>query len=87
MREFFSSVSTKGQITLPAEVRSRLGLRPKDIVSIRLEEAGVLVRPAAATLAAGFQSIPPLKTPRGLEEMTEIAADEQAEEAVQENEP
>ena len=82
MKEFLSSISTKGQITLPAEIRSRLGLKPKDKVAISIAEDGVVVKPARADLRAGFGSIPALKTPRTLEQLTEIAADEHAEQAV-----
>ena len=84
MKEFLSSVSAKGQITLPAEVRSRLGLKPKDKVAFFIEEEGVLVKPAGADVKAGFQSIPALKPARTLEEMTEIAAEEHAREAARE---
>jgi antitoxin PrlF len=84
MKEYVSSISPKGQITLPAEVRTRLGLKPKDKVAICMEEEKVIVRAALADLEAGFQSIPALKERRTLEEMTEIAAEEHAEEAARE---
>ena len=87
MKEFLSSVSSKGQITLPAELRGRLGLKAKDKVAIHIAEEGIVVRPAQLDLKAGFQSIPALKPSRSLEEMTEIAAEEHAEEAAREGTP
>ncbi len=40
-------VSSRGQITLPAEVRERLGIRPGSVVILEEQEGGVMVRPAA----------------------------------------
>jgi AbrB family looped-hinge helix DNA binding protein len=84
MKEFLSSVSTKGQVTLPAEIRARLGIKPKDTVILSLEDEGVILRPTQVSLKAGFRSIPALKPSRSLEEMTEMAAEEHAEEAAKE---
>jgi AbrB family looped-hinge helix DNA binding protein len=39
-----STVSAKGQITLPGPVREKLGLRPGTPVQFELREDGVLVR-------------------------------------------
>jgi AbrB family looped-hinge helix DNA binding protein len=39
-----SVVSTKGQVTLPAEVRTRLGLTVGTPVQFELREGGVLLR-------------------------------------------
>src|SRR3712207_3105435 len=67
-REYLSSVSPKGQITLPLDVRQQLGLKAKDKVRIRLQQDGVRVSPAHSTLEASFQAIPPLATPLTVEE-------------------
>jgi AbrB family looped-hinge helix DNA binding protein len=45
-----SIVSSKGQITLPAEVREKLGLLPGTIVHFELQEGGVFVRKGAPGL-------------------------------------
>ena len=58
MKEAFSSVSPKGQITLPVEFRRMLGLRPKDKVSIEIEEGKLTVRPARYTLESVVGSVP-----------------------------
>jgi antitoxin PrlF len=41
-----SSVSSKGQVTIPQEVRTRLGLRPGDRVEFVAEGDKTIVRPA-----------------------------------------
>jgi antitoxin PrlF len=43
-----STVSSKGQITLPAAVREKLGLVPGTPVEFQLRETGVLVRKGGA---------------------------------------
>jgi len=39
-----STISSKGQITVPAEVREKLGLVPGTVVQFELREGGVLLR-------------------------------------------
>lgn len=39
-----STVSSKGQITIPAEARDRLGLEPGTAVVFEIVEGGVLIR-------------------------------------------
>jgi antitoxin PrlF len=41
-----STISSKGQITVPQEVRKRLGLQPGDRVEFVQEEARTVIRPA-----------------------------------------
>ena len=39
MREYVATVTSKGQLTLPVEVRRRLGIDPGDRVTIVVDEA------------------------------------------------
>lgn len=78
MRELKSSVSPKGQITLPLEVRRRWGIKAKDSVTIRVEDEVVTLAPARSTLASIYRSVPALPQQLSVEEMTEIAAEEHA---------
>ncbi len=41
-----STVSEKGQITLPASFRKKLGIRPHDRVVIEGDERAIVIRPA-----------------------------------------
>jgi AbrB family looped-hinge helix DNA binding protein len=63
MQEFESRVGQKGQITLPAELRHRLGIKPKDTVRIIPVEGGVKVVPRTSKMARPFGSVKPLQTP------------------------
>ena len=38
-------VSNKGQITLPAAIRRKLGISPNSQVEVRATEQGILIRP------------------------------------------
>lgn len=39
------TVSDKGQITLPTEVRRKLGLKPKSCVDVKVRGSEIVVRP------------------------------------------
>lgn len=84
MKEQFSSVSPKGQITLPIAVRRLLGIKPKDKVAFIVEEQGVRIAPAHSRLAENFQIVPPLRQPLTWKEIETAAHDEHAQHAAKE---
>ncbi|MGH2585657.1 MAG: AbrB/MazE/SpoVT family DNA-binding domain-containing protein [Dehalococcoidia bacterium] len=84
MKAYGSSVSPKGQITLPIEVRRRWRLKPKDLVVIHVEEEVVTVTPARSPVDETYGVLPPLPRPMTIEEMTALAAEEHAQETADE---
>jgi len=84
IQEYESSVSPKGQITIPLEVRKRLGIKPRDKVTIHVEDELVTLAPARASLELIHQSVPALPRNLTTEEMTQIAADEHAQDVARE---
>lgn len=44
-------VSSKGQLTVPVDIREALGLEQGDVVSFELQGAGALLRPARTPAA------------------------------------
>ena len=42
----FSTITSKGQLTVPQEIRKRLGLQTGDRVEFVMEESRTIVRPA-----------------------------------------
>lgn len=76
---YTSSVSQKGQITLPAALRRELDIEAKDIVVLALESGKIQVEAAKSRLHAVYQSIPALDPPREWGEITKIAWDDFAE--------
>jgi AbrB family looped-hinge helix DNA binding protein len=84
VREFESSLSPKGQITVPIELRRRWGLKPKDRVAIQVADEIVTLVPIRSPVDETYGVLPPLSQPLSVEEMTAIAADEHAEETAHE---
>jgi AbrB family looped-hinge helix DNA binding protein len=61
MRRYTSSVSPKGQVTIPAEVRRRFRIGPRDRVTFEVEGNVVRLVPAEFTLESAHASVPPLR--------------------------
>lgn len=79
-----STLTRKGQVTIPQEIRASLGLKPRDRVIFELSDGVVTLRPAASGLLAGYGAVAPLHRPedfRALREAFEegVAADVVAE--------
>lgn len=58
-----SSVTTKGQVTIPAELRARLGIKPGDRVGFVETDGKVEIRRQENRVAAAFGM---LKAPKGV---------------------
>ncbi len=67
---YTSSVSQKGQITLPVELRKELEIEPKDVVVIALEDGKIQIESAKARLRSVYQSVPALDPPSEWSDIT-----------------
>ncbi len=63
MAEYVTTVTQKGQVTIPGELRRVLGLKPKDKVAFELVEGEVRLRPIKSAVLASYGSVKPLKPP------------------------
>jgi len=81
MREFTASVTERGQVTIPAEVRRLLGISKRDKVSFVVEDGKVTVRRPRFTIETAFMSIPALDPP--LQDVDEAIRQAKEERAVQ----
>src|SRR3990172_12821009 len=79
MKEIVTTMTQRGQVTVPAEVRRMLGLHPRDKVAFTIDEGEVKLLPARFTLASVYRSVPPLAHPASDEEMGRIAKEERAQ--------
>jgi AbrB family looped-hinge helix DNA binding protein len=79
--QFYSSLSPKGQVTIPLAIRRLLKLQPRDRIEFRILDDQVVIAPARSALAAHYQSIPPLGTRMGDEEAIRLAIEEHASDA------
>ena len=82
MRDFVGSVSPKGQVTIPQEMREKLGIKPRDRVIFSLDEGGLRITSLRSRLDAAYQSVPALDPPRAWGEVTAIAHEEHAQNLV-----
>ena len=79
IREFESSISAKGQITLPVALRKKLAVKPKDKIVFRVVGDAVTLAASHSSLDRVYMSLPALKTPKSLAEMRKIYQQEHAQ--------
>jgi len=84
MREIVATITQRGQVTVPAEVRRLLGLKPRGKVAFAIDEGEVRLVPARFTLESAYQSVPPLKRKLSDKEMITIAKEERAQQMARE---
>ena len=82
MRQITSSVTSKGQATIPVEVRRLLGIEPGDKIAFILEEDGVRVARPRSFVAETAGAVKGKYPPPTIDELKEAAARAIAEEAV-----
>jgi len=74
--EYISSVTSKGQVTIPAVIREKLGIGLRDKVIFRIVDDRVEVEPLPMTLAEAYGSVTPLNQPEDFAELRRIAREE-----------
>lgn len=83
-QEYFSSVSPKGQITLPAEIRRLLGVNPRDKVAIVMRGETITVEKRETDLHSAYMVFPALKNKLSDREVTDIAREEHLQHVAEE---
>lgn len=85
-RQYTATVTQRGQVTIPAEVRRQLGLERGDKVIFAVEDGRVSLHRPALTLDQVFGSVPALPgtTTEDFEAQIEAAKEEIAERTVRE---
>jgi antitoxin PrlF len=68
MKALVASITQRSQVTIPAEVRRKLGLKPRDKVAFVIEGDQVRLEPVAFTLETAFGCVTPLARPGDFEE-------------------
>ena len=79
MTDITMTVTQRGQVTIPAEVRRVLGVKPRDKVTFTIEGKEVRLAPAAFTLSSAYGSVEPSKRPEDFEELSRAAKEAKAE--------
>ena len=79
MKEITTTITQRGQVTIPAEVRRVLGVKPKDKVAFTIENNEVRLTPASFTLESAYGSVMPSRRPENFDEISRIAKETKAE--------
>ena len=80
MRQFTTTTTQRNQVTIPAEVRRTLGIKPREKVSFTIEDDGhVTIAAAEFTLETAYGSVKPVDDGRTLDQIIRDAKDEKAE--------
>lgn len=70
-----STMTTKGQVTIPAEIRTELGLKPHDRVRFQLRDGVVTIVLATSRIRRHFGSVTPHNRPEDWRAIRDEAED------------
>jgi AbrB family looped-hinge helix DNA binding protein len=82
MRFVVSTITTKGQVAIPAEIRRHLGVGEHDQVAFFIDRDPVRVQPVEFTLASAYVSVEPKTRPENFAELVDRAKEERARRAI-----
>lgn len=87
MLTIYATLTSKGQITLPAAVRTALGLCNGDRIAITVDEAGdgsAVLRPIGSITDALYASVEPKRRPEDFDAQHEAFENQTAAEVMKE---
>ena len=84
MKEITTTITQRGQVTIPAEVRRVLGVKHRDKVTFTIKDGEVRLAPASFSLESAYGSVKPSKKPEDFDEVSRTAKEAKAEETVRE---
>jgi antitoxin PrlF len=64
-----SRMTQKGQVTIPVDIREKLGLQPGDVVLFEEHEGSWIVRPRESRLASIYGAVTPRAHPENWHEV------------------
>ena len=79
MKEILATVTQRGQVTLPAEVRRLLGAKPRDKVAFRIDGNHVQLVPASFSLETAYGSVQPIERPEDFKKISRRVKAERVE--------
>ena len=84
MKEIVTTMTQKGQVTIPVEIRNLLGLKAKDKVAFSIDEGKIRLAPAKYTLENVFGVVKPLNKPEDFKKLKQIAIKEHVKKVIEE---
>lgn len=82
MKKIVTTITQRSQVTIPAEVRRVLGVKPGDKVAFTINDGEVHLAPVSFSLESAYGSVKPVETPENFEEISRIAKNAKAERTV-----
>ncbi|MDP6550431.1 MAG: AbrB/MazE/SpoVT family DNA-binding domain-containing protein [Dehalococcoidia bacterium] len=61
MAELSTTVTSKGQVTIPSAIRRALNIQPRDKISFELLDGKAFLRPVKSAVLASYGAVKPLK--------------------------
>ncbi len=71
VKEMETTLTQKGQVTIPVEIRSRLGLKPKDKVVFKMEDDVVTLRRSPSKILRWYGAVIPRARPEDFQNLRE----------------
>ena len=84
MKEIVTTITQRSKVTIPAEVRQVLGVKPRDKVAFTIEGNVVHLAPASFSLESAYGSVKPAERPENFDKITRIVKEAKAEETARE---
>ncbi|MDE0154321.1 MAG: type II toxin-antitoxin system PrlF family antitoxin [Gammaproteobacteria bacterium] len=84
MKEFVTTITQRSQVTIPAEVRRVLGVKPRDKVAFTIEDGGVRLESAPFSLESAYGSVKSVEMPEDFAKISREVKDAKAEKTAQE---
>ncbi|RME47087.1 MAG: AbrB/MazE/SpoVT family DNA-binding domain-containing protein [Chloroflexi bacterium] len=78
LKEHIRRITGKGQVTVPAEVRKKLGVKPGETIIFRILDDRIELDRAPMSLEEAFGSVSPLHPPEDFEVLGRAAWEEHA---------
>ncbi len=82
VEEYQRRLTYKGMVTIPAELRRALGVKPNEEVRFKVVEVRVELLPPAMTLESAFGSVTPISRPEDFQQLRDQAIAGHVREAV-----
>lgn len=80
--EYIQSVTTKGQVTIPIELRKMIGVQPNSQVIVSAQAGSVMITPVAMTLEEAFGSVQPISRPEDFKALRDMTMEEHEERVI-----
>ena len=84
MKEIVTTMTQKGQVTIPVEIRNLLGLKAKDKVAFSIDKDNIRLAPAKYTLENVYGVVKPLNKPEDFKKLKQIALKEHVKKVIEE---